>query len=91
MRANFRMQRLFIDAPLSMGAVYEAAKEQFNYLVNVLRFEAGDAVLVFNGRDGEWRAELSLPSKKRLLLTATEQTRPQPAPCDLHYLFAPLK
>ena len=91
MRANFRMQRLFIDAPLSMGAVYEAAKEQFNYLVNVLRFDAGDAVLVFNGRDGEWRAELSLPSKKRLLLTATEQTRPQPAPCDLHYLFAPLK
>jgi 16S rRNA (uracil1498-N3)-methyltransferase len=91
MRANFRMQRLFIDAPLSMGAVYEAAKEQFNYLVNVLRFDAGDAVLVFNGRDGEWRAELSLPSKKRLLLTATEQTRPQPTPCDLHYLFAPLK
>jgi 16S rRNA (uracil1498-N3)-methyltransferase len=91
MRANFRMQRLFIDAPLSMGAVYEAAKEQFNYLVNVLRYDAGDAVLVFNGRDGEWRAELSLPSKKRLLLTATEQTRPQPAPCDLHYLFAPLK
>jgi 16S rRNA (uracil1498-N3)-methyltransferase len=91
MRANFRMQRLFIDAPLSMGAVYEAAKEQFNYLVNVLRYDAGDAVLVFNGRDGEWRAELSLPSKKRLLLTATEQTRPQPTPCDLHYLFAPLK
>jgi 16S rRNA (uracil1498-N3)-methyltransferase len=85
------MQRLFIDAPLSMGAVYEAAKEQFNYLVNVLRYDAGDAVLVFNGRDGEWRAELSLPSKKRLLLTATEQTRPQPTPCDLHYLFAPLK
>ncbi len=91
MRANFRIHRLFVDAPLSMGAVYEASKEQFNYLVNVLRFEAGDAVLVFNGRDGEWRAELSLPSKKRLVLTATEQTRPQPLPCDLHYLFAPLK
>ncbi|WP_349437445.1 16S rRNA (uracil(1498)-N(3))-methyltransferase [Pararhizobium sp. A13] len=91
MRANFRMQRLFIDAPLATGAVYEAGKEQFNYLVNVLRFEEGDAVLVFNGRDGEWRAELSFPSKKRLLLTATEQTRPQPAPCDLQYLFAPLK
>jgi len=91
MRANFRMQRLFIDTPLSTGTVYEAGKEQFNYLVNVLRFEEGDAVLAFNGRDGEWRAELSFPSKKRLVLTATEQTRPQPAPCDLHYLFAPLK
>jgi 16S rRNA (uracil1498-N3)-methyltransferase len=91
MRANFRMQRLFIDTPLSTGAVYETGKEQFNYLVNVLRFKERDAVLVFNGRDGEWRAELSFPSKKRLHLTATEQTRPQPAPCDLHYLFAPLK
>ena len=91
MRANFRMQRLFIETPLAAGAVYEASREQFNYLVNVLRFEEGDAVLVFNGRDGEWRAELSFPSKKRLALTATEQTRPQPAPCDLQYLFAPLK
>lgn len=91
MRANFRMQRLFIDTPLAAGAIHEASKEQFNYLVNVLRFEDGDAVLVFNGRDGEWRAELSFPSKKRLVLTATEQTRPQPAPCDLQYLFAPLK
>ena len=91
MRANFRMQRLFIETPLTKGSVHETSKEQFNYLVNVLRFEAGDAVLVFNGRDGEWRAELSFPTRKRLFLTVTEQTRPQPAPCDLHYLFAPLK
>ncbi|KQS91149.1 MULTISPECIES: 16S rRNA (uracil(1498)-N(3))-methyltransferase [unclassified Rhizobium] len=91
MRANFRMQRLFVDVPLAKGAIYEVLKEQFNYLVNVLRFEAGDAVLIFNGRDGEWRADLSFPTKKRLFLTAVEQTRPQPAPCDLHYLFAPLK
>ncbi|WP_426237083.1 16S rRNA (uracil(1498)-N(3))-methyltransferase [Pararhizobium sp. DWP1-1-3] len=91
MRANFRMQRLFIDVTLVKGTIYEVSREQFNYLVNVLRFEAGDAVLVFNGRDGEWQAELSFPTKKRLFLTATEQARPQPAPCDLHYLFAPLK
>ena len=91
MRANFRMQRLFIDVPLTKGTIYEASREQFNYLVNVLRFEAGGTVLVFNGRDGEWQAELSFPTKKRLFLTATDQARPQPAPCDLHYLFAPLK
>ena len=59
MRANFRMQRLFIDVPLAKGTIYEVSREQFNYLVNVLRFEAGDAVLVFNGHDGEWQAELS--------------------------------
>lgn len=91
MRANFRMQRLFVDAPLSEGGVYEADREQFNYLANVLRYSDGDTVLVFNGRDGEWMADVSMPTKKRLFLTATRQSRPQPPACDLHYLFAPLK
>ena len=91
MRANFRMQRLFVEHPLLTGSTQEATREQFNYLINVLRYEDGASILVFNGRDGEWRAELSLASKKRLILTAVEQTRPQPAPCDLVYLFAPLK
>jgi 16S rRNA (uracil1498-N3)-methyltransferase len=51
----------------------------------------GAEILIFNGRDGEWRASLSFPSRKRILITAVEQTRPQPGPSDLHYLFAPLK
>jgi 16S rRNA (uracil1498-N3)-methyltransferase len=91
MRANFRMQRLFIDAPLSMGAAVEANADQFNYLANVLRMEEGAEILLFNGRNGEWKASLTFPTRKRILLSATEQTRPQPAPSDLHYLFAPLK
>jgi 16S rRNA (uracil1498-N3)-methyltransferase len=91
MRANFRMQRLFINAPLSTGAAVEANSEQFNYLANVLRMDEGAEILLFNGRDGEWKASLTFPTRKRILLTATEETRPQPAPSDLHYLFAPLK
>ncbi|MGO4618764.1 16S rRNA (uracil(1498)-N(3))-methyltransferase [Ensifer sp. 2YAB10] len=91
MRANFRMQRLFVEHALNAGSTQEATKEQFNYLVNVLRYEEGSSILTFNGRDGEWRTELSFASKKRLVLTSVEQTRPQPEPCDLVYLFAPLK
>jgi 16S rRNA (uracil1498-N3)-methyltransferase len=91
MRANFRMQRLFVDASLSPGAAVEASSDQYNYLANVLRMTDGAEILVFNGRDGEWKASLSFPTRKRILLTPTEQTRPQPAPSDLHYLFAPLK
>jgi 16S rRNA (uracil1498-N3)-methyltransferase len=91
MRANFRMQRLFVDAPLSQGLAVETNSEQFNYLANVLRLTEGSEILVFNGRDGEWRASLSFPTRKRILLTAIEGTRSQPGPCDLHYLFAPLK
>jgi 16S rRNA (uracil1498-N3)-methyltransferase len=91
MRANYKMQRLFIGDALMAGHPFEASKEHFHYLTNVLRMAEGDAVLLFNGRDGEWRADLSLPTRKRLFLTPAEQTRPQPAPSDLHYLFAPLK
>lgn len=91
MRANYRMQRLFVGDALAQGEAIEASKEHFHYLSTVLRMADGDAVLLFNGRDGEWQATLSLPTRKRLLLTPVEQTRPQPSPSDLHYLFAPLK
>lgn len=91
MRANFRMQRLNLSAPLHSGVSVEASSEQFNYLINVLRYQEDDEVLVFNGQDGEWRAKLSLPSRKKLMLTAIEQTRQQTPLPDLHYLFAPLK
>lgn len=91
MRANFRMQRLFVSSAISAGAELEATADQYNYLVNVLRMQADDEVLIFDGAHGEWRAKLVLPSRKKLLLAPVEQTRPQTPLPDLHYLFAPLK
>jgi 16S rRNA (uracil1498-N3)-methyltransferase len=91
MRANFRLQRLFVETPLTEGVAHEVPAEHFNYLANVLRLEDGAEILAFNGRDGEWRTRLSFPSRKKINLVPIEQTRPQPEPCDLHYLFAPLK
>jgi 16S rRNA (uracil1498-N3)-methyltransferase len=91
MRANFRMQRLFIDQPLNKGFGIEATSEQFNYLANVLRMGDGAEILLFNGRDGEWKANLAFPSRKKIVLIPDEQTRVQPPASDLHYLFAPLK
>ncbi|TCL75778.1 16S rRNA (uracil(1498)-N(3))-methyltransferase [Rhizobium sp. BK251] len=91
MRANFRMQRLFVEQALGRGAEVEANGEQFNYLANVLRLTESAEILLFNGRHGEWKARIGFPSRKRITMTAIEETRPQPEPCDLHYLFAPLK
>lgn len=91
MRANFRMQRLFVEAELNVGARLAPDREQFHYLVNVLRMADGDEVLLFNGQDGEWLARLMFESRKRLLLNCEKQVRPQPAAPDLVYLFAPLK
>lgn len=91
MRANYKMQRLYVTDSLAAGKRAETSPEAVNYLSNVLRMKDGDEILVFNGRDGEWRAALRFESKKKLFLEPLEQTRQQPAAPDLLYCFALLK
>jgi len=83
--------RLFVDVPLGDGAMIACSPEQANYLCNVLRLTAGGEVLVFNGREGEWRARIVEASKRRCTLECSTRTRPQIDGPDLHYVFAPLK
>ncbi len=91
MRADFHMQRLFVDAPIAADQALETTRTQVNYLANVLRMKEGDQLLIFNGRDGEWHATVSFSSRKKILLKPTRQTRSQPPDPDLWLLFAPLK
>ena len=91
MRANFRLQRLFVQGDIRASQATPVDDGQYNYLHNVLRMEEGAELLAFNGRDGEWLVRLRYPSKKKILLEPVELARPQPDPSDLHYLFAPLK
>jgi 16S rRNA (uracil1498-N3)-methyltransferase len=87
---DFRTTRLYVDAPLYDGAVVALDCSQSYYLRRVLRLKDGQAILVFNGRDGEWRAALE-GGTRQVALRVTNRTRPQTAAGDLHYLFAPLK
>ena len=87
---DFRSPRLFVDAVLAAGETVALEPSQSNYLGNVLRLSAGDTILVFNGRDGEWQA--SIAGRKRPdSLTIDTQTREQDRLPDLAYVFAPLK
>ena len=90
-RYNYRSPRLYVAVALAPGAVLTLEKPQAHYLRNVLRLKGGDTILVFNGKDGEWRATLSDADRRGRELSVHERTRPQTAPLDLHYLFAPLK
>jgi len=90
-RYDFRTPRLYIDAPLAEGGTAMLDRNQANYLGNVLRLKPGADVLLFNGRDGEWRATLARSAKRALSAEVGERTRPQTTPLDLHFLFAPLK
>jgi len=87
---DFRSPRLFIDAPLGEDRTVALERDQSNYLGNVLRLSSGDAILVFNGRDGEWRAKIA-GRKRPDSLTVQGRTRPQDRLPDLAYVFAPLK
>src|SRR6202163_3866573 len=87
---DFRKPRLFVDAPLEAGEMVALERSQSNYLGNVLRLSAGETILAFNGRDGEWQA--SIAGRKRPdSLEIMAQARPQDRLPDLAYIFAPLK
>ena len=87
---DFRAPRLFVDAALREGEKIPLERNQSNYLGNVLRLSAGETILVFNGRDGEWRAEIE-GRKRPDGLSIVARTRPQDRLPDIAYVFAPLK
>jgi 16S rRNA (uracil1498-N3)-methyltransferase len=88
---DFRTPRLFIDEDLTAEAEIALSRDQMNYVRNVLRLPASAGLLVFNGRDGEWRGRLVDAGRRAVNLVVETQTRAQTAIGTLGYAFAPLK
>lgn len=91
MRANYKLQRLYLDVPLAQGELVALGKDQAHYLLTVLRLDDGAQVLVFNGCDGEYGATLRPQGRKSANLEIGPQTREQAPQSRLDFLFAPLK
>ena len=70
-------QRLYCDAALHDGAELTLDRDQSHYLINVLRYQTGQDVLIFNGVDGEFRASITVADRKKAQLSCHEQTHPQ--------------
>jgi len=83
--------RLYVEAALGEGQAVPVSREQANYLFNVMRLSVGDHVALFNGRDGEWTAQVMEAGKRKGLLVCLEQAAPQQMPPDVWLLFAPIK
>jgi 16S rRNA (uracil1498-N3)-methyltransferase len=83
--------RLFVETRLAPNALVALSPEQAHYLLRVMRAEEGDVVRLFNGREGEWRARLSQPSRRTVTLTCEAQIAPQTEVPDLWLAFAPIK
>ncbi|MDA0996676.1 MAG: 16S rRNA (uracil(1498)-N(3))-methyltransferase [Proteobacteria bacterium] len=83
--------RLFVDHALNPGGVVTLDKGRSHYVSTVMRLGDGDEVLIFNGRDGEWSANLDGGVKAARKLSLQACRRPQLAGPDVWLLFAPLK
>ncbi len=83
--------RLFVDQPLGAGQAVALGAEAANYLFNVMRLGKGASLALFNGRDGEWRAEVAEAGKRQGIAVCQAQTAPQVMPPDLWLMFAPVK
>ncbi len=83
--------RLHVTGDLAADASVELEAGQAHYLRSVLRLAPGEAVALFNGRDGEWLARIAAIAKNRAVLTVERQTRPQRPEPDLWLAFAPIK
>ena len=88
---DFTAPRLFVAAALAEGVILPLDRAQANYLLNVLRKGPDDPVLLFNGRDGEWRAQPRADRAEGRRPPCRRAHPPADPAADLHYLFAPLK
>jgi len=85
------MIRLYVSHDLTVGAVLAPTPDQARYLITVMRQGVGDALLLFNGRDGEWRAVLAEVSKRGCALRVEARTREQSSTPDLDLVIALVK
>lgn len=85
------LPRVFVSADLDEGVRVGLDAGQAHHLRTVLRCADGQGIRLFNGRDGEWLATLTLQGKREVAASLTKRLCPQPVALPvLHLFFAPL-
>lgn len=85
------LPRLFVANLIEPDAEVALAPAQAHYLLHVLRLSEGAELLVFDGKNGEWQAEIVKARKGTCCIRMRQKVREQTAAQDIHYAFAPLK
>jgi 16S rRNA (uracil1498-N3)-methyltransferase len=85
------MIRLFVEPDLAAGGAVAATEGQAHYLGGVMRRAVGDAVHLFNGRDGEWACRIASMARGKASFAVETMVRAQEAEPDLWLAFAVLK
>lgn len=85
------MIRMFIADDLAPGLRLDLDEGQSRYLAAVMRQAVGDDLLLFNGRDGEWRATVTQVGKRAVSVEVAASTRPQTFGPNLDLVVALVK
>ena len=83
--------RLYVPEAFAGGSQLMLPLGQSHYLANVMRLKNGDGVLLFNGQDGQWQAEVVSVSKKSVTVSLLTCLDPQKSSPDVWLAFAPIK
>ena len=83
--------RLFVANNIEPDVELALAAPQAHYLLHVLRLAEGAAILAFDGRNGEWCADIVKARKGNCSIKVRQKLREQTVAQDIHYAFAPLK
>ena len=85
-----RYSRIFIDQELNNDYT-RLSEAQSHYLMNVMRNKIGSNLLIFNGKDGEFLAQIDDYQKKIVSLKIISPTRKQNSEPELILIFALIK
>jgi 16S rRNA (uracil1498-N3)-methyltransferase len=83
--------RLYVPGDLGAKVAVTLDEGQAHYLLHVLRARCGNRVALFNGRDGEWLAEIIGADKRGVTARCLTQSAPQREAPDIWLAFAPVK
>lgn len=85
------MQRIYINNPIDLNTTIALSKPQSHYIKNVLRGQVEDNILVFNGRDGEFKGKI-ISLGKAVEINIIEKNKEQETEqVNLTLIFAPIK
>jgi 16S rRNA (uracil1498-N3)-methyltransferase len=83
--------RLYVTGDLGEGMAVTLDEGQAHYLLHVLRAKIGNRMALFNGRDGEWLAQITQGDKRGVTAKCLKQSAPQHEAPDIWLAFAPVK
>lgn len=86
-----KFPRLYVEQELTLGNELKLSQMQSHYLISVMRRKLADKILLFNGKAGEFLAEISQANKKSVAIKLIEKTRDfKPSP-KINLIFSPVK